>query len=172
MIDRIPTLYVYASLQRNERCIYITGDVETSVVMQQIRNLSESMDVSGDLIILDKSEIYSKNGKFSPDKLIAMIRNLVETATNDGYSALSITGELSWVLDYEDGQDLIIEYEWKLNEYIFDQYPVSALCRYNQSKFPDSLIRNIIQLHPIILWKTESMKIHIIFLQKDSKRKI
>ena len=147
------TSYIHASLQRQERCIYITGDVDTSLVLRGIEDASPDHIKSGALVVLDRNEIYSKGGKFSPDKLITLLQSMVEQALQEGYAALSITGELSWVLDYADGEDLIIEYEWKLNERVFDHYPVSALCRYNLGRFSDIMIRNIIQLHPIILWK-------------------
>lgn len=147
------TTYIHSALTRNERCIYITGDVNTSQVLQQVKKLSIEGSESGDLVILDKSETYSANGKFCPDRLISMIQGLVEDTIADGYSALAITGETSWVLDYEDGEDLIIEYEWKLNEQIFDSYPVSALCRYNINKFSYEMVKNVIQLHPIIIWQ-------------------
>lgn len=156
-IEGYITSYIYNSLSRNERCLYITGDADTSAVLDEVRLLSEPQAESGDLVIMGKTELYARDGKFSPDKLIHMIQSLARSALDDGYSALAITGEISWVLDYDDGEELIIEYEWKLNDYVFHQYPVSALCRYNITKFTDEMIRNIIQLHPIIIWQ---YKIH------------
>ncbi|HXK72867.1 MAG TPA: MEDS domain-containing protein [Clostridia bacterium] len=151
------TAYIHSALARNESCIYITGDVDTSMVLNEIRNMTEVSHAKGDLLILDRTETYSKEGKFSPDRLINMIKDMVKTALDDGYTALAITGEISWVLDYEDGEQLIIEYEWKLNEYIFNTYPVSALCRYNINRFSYEMVKNIIQLHPILIWNN---KIH------------
>ncbi len=145
--------YIHSALLRNERCIYITDDFDTSLVLEKLHALTNSLKKDEDLRILTKAETYSKNGKFNPDKLITMIKKLANEAIADGYSGLAITGEISWVLDYEDGERLIIEYEWKLNEYIFNTYPVSALCRYNINKFSDEMIKNIIQLHPIIVWR-------------------
>ncbi|MGI5846382.1 MAG: HD domain-containing phosphohydrolase, partial [Alphaproteobacteria bacterium] len=37
----------------------------------------------------------------------------------------------------------------------FKKYPISALCRYNLDKFSPHLIKNIIQVHPIILWNSK-----------------
>lgn len=153
-IEDYVTSFIHSALLRNERCLYITGDVDSSAVLRRVDSLSAGSGASGELLVLDKSDVYSKGGKFSPDKLISMIQSTVEAAVEDGYNALAVTGEISWVLDYEDGEDLIIEYEWKLNEYVFDRYPVSALCRYNVNRFSHEMIRNIIQLHPLILWRS------------------
>lgn len=152
-IEEYVVAYIYSALRRQERCIYITGDIDTSHVLEKIKAMEEPDGHKGGLLVLDKKELYSKGGKFSPDRLIAMIKALAEEAVQEGYSGLSVTGEISWVLDYEDGEALIIEYEWKLNESVFNAYPVTALCRYNIDRFSHEMIRNIIQLHPIILWQ-------------------
>jgi len=146
--------YIHSSLIHNKRCIYITnGDMDESIVLERVESLSLGREQSGDFIVLNKEEAYSKEGRFNPDKMIDFLRTLVEEAIAEGYSGLAVTGEISWVMDYENGRELIIEYEWKLNEQIFDRYPVTALCRYNMTKFSDEMIINIIQLHPYLIWQ-------------------
>jgi HD-GYP domain-containing protein (c-di-GMP phosphodiesterase class II) len=147
------TAYIHSALMRNERCIYITGDADTNVVLELIRKLNHEEQITGELVLLDRDDTYSMDGTFDPDRMIALLSNLAEEAVSDGYNGLAITGEISWLLDYKNGRELIIEYEWKLNEHIFGRYPVSALCRYNMNKFSDDMIINIIQLHPYLIWK-------------------
>lgn len=149
--------YIQSALAQKARCIYITGDLPTTEVLNQLEAVTKGLAKNEDLVIVDRCEIYSENGVFSPDKLVKNIKTLVQAALRDGYDSLAITGELSWLVDYADAEELIMEYEWKLNEYVFDKYPISALCRYNINKFSDQMIRNVIQTHPIILWKN---KIH------------
>jgi putative nucleotidyltransferase with HDIG domain len=152
IVDYI-TGYVYAALHQNQRCLYIVGDDNTSKILENLNTLTENMGGKGDLVLMNKEESYSKEGKFNPDRMIATLQEKTKEAIRDGYSGLAVTGEISWVLDYEDGRDLIVEYEWKLNERVFGNYPVTALCRYNRHLFSDSLIISIIQLHPLIIWK-------------------
>ncbi len=145
--------FIAESLNRNERCMYVNGDTDTD---EMLACLSKIIDVDKviekkQLFILDKSEAYSKNGVFVPDKMIDLLKSESRAATSDGYSGLSVTGELSWVLDYEDGREKIIEYEWKLNDRVFSNHPVTALCRYNLDKFTPSMIKSIIELHPFII---------------------
>lgn len=141
--------YIQAALAQKAKCVYIAGDMDKT----QVEGIRSRLDDRGALTIIDHTEIYSQNGVFSPDRLIAAFQAAAEEALKEGYKSLAITGELSWLVNYDDAEDLIIEYEWKLNEYVFGHYPVSALCRYNLDKFSDSMIRSVIQLHPIILWQ-------------------
>jgi len=149
--------YIISRVNNNEKCLVISGDLEMNTL---IKNLEDSIDFqkiisSGQLSLLDKNDAYSKDGKFSPSKMISLLKELSERALQEGYSGLAITGEISWVLDYEDGFEKIMEYENMLNDEIFGLYPVTAICRYNLHRFTSSMIINIIEVHPIVIWKGE-----------------
>ncbi|PLX34683.1 MAG: hypothetical protein C0604_01165 [Clostridiales bacterium] len=153
-IENMVASFIKASLDRNERCMYVKGDTDTEKMLVKLSHLVDSKKAieEGSLFIMDRSEAYSKDGLFMPDKMVALLQSEAKNAVIDGYSGLSVTGELSWVLDYEDGRERIIEYEWKLNDRVFDDYPVTALCRYNMNRFNPSMIKSIIELHPFIIY--------------------
>src|SRR6056297_543984 len=153
-IGKIVASFIAESLARNERCMYINGDTDTDGMLEFLSRLidvKQALD-EGRLFILDKSEAYSKHGIFIPDKMVDLLQSESKNAIRDGFSGLAVTGELSWVLDYEDGREKIIEYEWKLNDRVFNGHPVTALCRYNMNKFSPSMIKSIIELHPFIIY--------------------
>lgn len=144
--------YITESLKRNERCIYISNEpnkVELEFLINEVVNIKDAKD-KNQLLILRNEEAYSKHGAFNPDKMIEFLIIETKKALDDGFTGLSVSGEISWVLKYADGFDRIMEYEWKLNEYLFSKYPATALCRYNMTAFSNDMIINIIQLHPFI----------------------
>jgi len=151
--------YIKSNLENNTKCIYITGDADTEKIVENLKLVidCDKYIENSQLLILNKEDAYSKSGTFVPDQMIDMLIKEADLAISDGYGGLAITGEISWVLDYEDGFDRIMEYEWKLNEYVFAEHPVSSICRYNLNKFSDDMIINVIQVHPYIIWKN---KIH------------
>ncbi len=145
--------YITNSLKNNHKFIYISGDTDTLMIINSLKqlNLYNSFVESNQLLFLDKKDAYSKSGKFNPDKMKDLLIELAIDAQKEGYEGLAISGELSWVLDYDEGFDLINEYEWKINSEVFGRYPVTALCRYNMDKFTDEMIINVIQLHPFLI---------------------
>ena len=153
-IENLVAAFIKASLDRKERCMYVKGDTDTEKMLVSLSGLldTEKAIEEGSLSIMERSEAYSKDGLFVPDKMVDLLKSEVQNALKDGYSGLSVTGELSWVLDYQDGRERIIEYEWKLNDRVFDDYPVTALCRYNINRFNPSMIKSIIELHPFIIY--------------------
>ena len=149
--------YIISRINRNEKCYYIAGDIDTNLLKKELSNLIdlEKYLNNGQLSILEKEEAYSKDGKFDPNKMIELIKSLTDEALAQGYNAFAITGEISWVLEYNDGFEMIMHYEYLLNKEIFTNYPVSAICRYNINKFSPQMIKNIIEVHPIIIYKGE-----------------
>lgn len=145
--------YLLAALERNEKCVYITGDADTDLIKSKLSilcDLKHYIDIN-QLVFLDKSETYSQSGTFVPDKMVKTLNMMGDKAIEEGFNGLAITGEISWVLEIEDGFEKIIEYEWKINEHVFNHERVSALCRYNMTKFSEEMIINIIELHPFIV---------------------
>lgn len=149
--------YIISRINKKEKCYYIAGDIDTNFLKKELSNFIdlEKYLNSGQLSILEKEDAYSKDGKFDPNKMIELIKSLTDEALVQGYNAFALTGELSWVLEYDDGFEMIMHYEYLLNKEIFTNYPVSAICRYNINKFSSLMIKNIIEVHPIIIYKGE-----------------
>ena len=147
--------YIIARVSKNEKCIFISGDIDIELIMERLKDSIdlEKMITNKQLLILNNNDAYSKSGKFDPRKMIDLLKVLAFEAIEEGYSAVAITGEISWVLEYDDGVSRIMSYEYLLNEEIFGSYPVSAICRYNINKFSSKMIKNIIEIHPIVIWK-------------------
>ncbi|HHU36501.1 MAG TPA: HD domain-containing protein [Treponema sp.] len=149
--------YIGSRVMRNEKCLYIAGDDDQKLLLEKLNLLidTEKAIYKGHISIFKQSDAYSKDGSFNPDNMIALIKKMSLEAIEQGYDAFAVTGEISWVLQYESGFEKIMEYEYKLNNEIFGTYPVSAVCRYNLNKFSSEMIKHIIDVHQIIIWEGE-----------------
>ena len=149
--------FIKSNLENNFRCAYIIGDINTQTLLNELKSKVELEDyiAKNQFTLIDKDDSYSKGGIFDPDLMVQLLIDESKRAKEDSYDGFALTGELSWVLAYEDGFDKIMEYEWKLNDTIFSKHPVSSICRYNMNKFSDEMILNIIQVHPYIIWKNQ-----------------
>lgn len=145
--------FIHAALKKNERCLYIANAENADAVLSKILLLKTEGFLQGDLVVLSQEESYAINGEFNPDRMITLLMDQCDQALADGYTGLSVTGDISPVLAYDRGRDLIIEYELKLNDRLFNAYPVTGLCRYNIHKFSYEMISDVIRLHPLIIWK-------------------
>lgn len=151
----ITAAYIGSRVMRNEKCFYIAGDDNQELLLDKLDLIVDIKGAiaNGQVSILSKSDAYSKDGYFDPDNMISLLKELSLEAIDQGYEAFAITGEISWVLNYDGGFDKIMDYEYKLNSEIFGKFPVSAVCRYNLDKFSSQMIKSIIEVHPIIIWQ-------------------
>lgn len=148
--------FLKIGLRQNERCICIVDDHTAGEIG---RYLSQGdIDVgafqrSGQLVILQQGEIYTREDFFDPDKMIALLVEGVKKSIASGYSALRVSGEMSWVLHRCPTPEKLIEYEGKLNRDFFLNYPCVGLCQYDRQKFSPEIIKAVIMTHPFVIWQ-------------------
>ena len=146
--------FISIGLKRGEKCIYV---VDTSTADEIRKYLAEEgVDVaaaekSGQLSILHETEAYTRDGSFDPDRMIALLISETEKAIADGYPALRVTGEMTWVLHGHPGSEKLLEYEAKLNQDLFPKYPCLAICQYDRWKFDPEVIKGVIMTHPLMV---------------------
>lgn len=151
------TPYLRSGLENHEKVFYIVDARTSEVVLNYLRDDGVDVDPyleSGQLAILTVSESYMKGGVFDPDGMIKMLREETEKALEEGYSALRVTGEMSWALRGLPGSERLIEYETKLNEF-FPNNKALAICQYDSRVFEPEILLDILTTHPIAVIGTE-----------------
>ena len=104
--------FLAIGLRQGQKCTYI---VDTSTADEVRRYLiEEGIDVSSvenshQLNILHETEVYTRDGSFDPDRMIDLLIKETEKAVSEGYSALRVTGEMTWVLHGYPGSEKIME---------------------------------------------------------------
>ena len=146
--------FMVLGLRRNEKCMYVV-DIHAA---DQIRSFlseegvdTDAAEASGQLVILHETEAYTREGAFDPDKMIVLLIEETKKAVSEGFSALRVTGEMSWALRDHPGSETLIEYEAKLNRDFFPYYPCLAICQYHMGRFDPGTIRYVIMTHPLMV---------------------
>ncbi len=111
----------------------------------------DAASAAGSLVVASKQDAYLKQGYFDPEWMIGFLEETARQARDDGYSALRVTGEMTWALGDAPGADRLIEYENELNRFL-PAADCVAICQYNRSRFPDEVIRDIIYTHPTVIY--------------------
>jgi signal transduction histidine kinase len=86
--------------------------------------------------------------------MIRLLREETGQALSEGYSALRVTGEMSWALKGLPGSEKIIEYEAKLNDF-FPGSNCLAICQYDRRRFGPEVLLDVLTTHPIAVVGTE-----------------
>jgi PAS domain S-box-containing protein len=151
------TPFLRRGLERGEKVLYIVDARTAETVLGYLRD--DGLEVepylsSGQLSVLTADNVYMREGAFDPDGMISLLRSETEQALAEGYSALRVTGEMSWALRGLPGSERLIEYEAKLNEF-FPGSKCLAVCQYDRRSFDPAVLLDILSTHPIAIVGTE-----------------
>lgn len=142
--------FIRNGIDRNERIFYIVN-VQTAAELKSILASSgidgEALQKKGQLVIMTAKEAYLREGEFDPDRMLRLLREETAKALRDGYTALAVTGEMTWALAGEPGSERLIEYEAKLNEF-FPNSACYAVCQYDRRRFDSDVLLDILHNHP------------------------
>lgn len=145
--------FIRIGLERGEKNIYVADDNTVQGVLDEMRRQGIDVDSAvktGALAVVTKKDTYLKQGCFDPDCMIGLLTEFAEAARGEGYSALRVTGEMTWFLGNERGVKRLMEYESKLN-YFFRDHDCLAICQYNSNRFPPEVILDMIYTHPLVI---------------------
>lgn len=150
------TSFVNKGINNEEKIVYIAEENSPGLIKQQLADGIPGLDnflKSGQLEIKNPDKaLLLKNG-FNLQSLMYYLKRKTEKALAEGFSALRITPETSWVmpLPYIDP---LVECETKINKF-FESYSCLALCQYNRSNFTPGVLLKILRAHPLICMNDE-----------------
>jgi len=145
--------FVRHGLEQGQKVLYIADARTGETVLGYLRE--EGIEVepflaSGQLAVPGVDDSYGRGGVFDADAMVALLRAETERALAEGYSALRVTGEMSWVLRGLPGSERLIEYEARLNEF-FPGSMCLALCQYDRRAFEPALLLDVLATHPLVI---------------------
>jgi len=146
--------FVRTGLGRGEKCVYVTDTHTARKVRTRLGEQGVDVptaEASGQLAISHETETFTRDGVFDPGRMIAFLVAEAEKTIAEGYPALCVTGEMSWVLRGYAGSEKLVEFEAKLNRDFFPRYACTALCQYDRRRFNLPLLLDVISTHPITM---------------------
>jgi PAS domain S-box-containing protein len=148
----IVTPFLRKGLERNEKVVYIVDARDKKTIINYLK--TDGVDVEhyqkkGQFSILTSTDTYLKGGVFEPDWMISILSSDTQKALDEGYTALRVTGEMSWALRGLPGSERLIEYENKLNTFLPGSRCL-AICQYDRRQFDAGILLNVLLTHPFV----------------------
>jgi PAS domain-containing protein len=154
--DLIETLVPYfkEGLASNEFCMWVTSEpLQVDQAAAALRAAVPGLDdyiQKGQIEILDYSQWYTRSGKFSADEVLQGWVDKLNTALEQGYEGLRLTGNTFW-LEQADWDDFT-RYEEAVNN-VIGQYRMLAICTYCLQKCSALEILDVVTNHQFALIK-------------------
>lgn len=145
------TLFLRQGLERGERVLYVADDYPAEIVLGYLRDNGlqpEPYFASGQCSIRT-ADSHAGDGDFDPDNVIALLRTETALALAQGYPALRVVGEASWMLRGRGGSQRLIECEAKVNTF-FPGSKCLAICQYDRRRFDPAVLLDVVATHPVV----------------------
>ncbi len=146
--------FILSGLERGEKCLYVVDAntaQEIKTIFEETGSDVDEYERKGQFSVIHERDSYTREGYFDPDLMIALLISETEKALQEGYSALRVTGEMSWALRGYGGAEKVLEYESKLNQDLFPIYPCVSICQYDRWKFDPETIKGVVLTHPLLI---------------------
>jgi hypothetical protein len=140
--------FTRAGLARGERTLYV---VRTGGEEEALSRLGVLNPVRADqLVVAPAAEAmgYAGGLPFDIPERDALWREQVRAAIGDGFTGLSVTGDMRWLTEIEVTVREIRDYESRCTG-IVEDLPAAALCVYDRRDFDDITLAYATHAHPI-----------------------
>ena len=145
--------FVRRGLAEEQRFLYLSHDRTEADVLDCLRREGIEVDEAqqrGALVVVGARDFYLRDGRFDPERTIAVLRGEAAKAKADGFQGLRFTGEMGWALGPEPGCGRLVEYEALVSE-VLEECGVTAICQYDRRLFPARLQRDVSRTHPVVV---------------------
>jgi hypothetical protein len=151
-----------AKLKENHRCLYLNSPPMVAGMRSYLAaagvDLGEEM-AKGSLI-LSAEQDHLVDGRFDVATMLQMLGDLVQKALDDGFTALWATGDMTWEMGGHPDFGQLLEYEWRLEEFMQQHPAMCGICQYHADMLPRAALRNGLSSHPAIFVNETLSKIN------------
>jgi hypothetical protein len=143
---------IISNLKANHRCLYLNSPAMVAGMRTYLA--AEGLDLTKEIgkgaLILTSDQSHLLNGKFNVDRMLDRLDLAVQEALAEGYAALWATGDMTWEFGSESNLDKLLEYEWRLEEFMKNNLCLHGVCQYHRDTLPQHAIDAGLRSHKAI----------------------
>lgn len=145
--------FIKEGLDAGERALLFVGASER---LDRIDRLSRGgIDVdaalwNGQLEIEAWEDVQLRGGHFDPVRMSETIQDTLSTGYRRGFTMTRIWADMEWALTGAPGVEQLAAFESRLN-LVLPLYCDAAVCAYDTTRFPASLLEDVSRAHPYLL---------------------
>jgi len=105
---------------------------------------------SGQLELRINTEVYLPDGRFDPDRMIAVFEQLASGNSSGGYPMSRICCRMDWSVKDQSHVDDVIEFESRVNN-VWRRHEDAVICTYHLGQFRGDEVIDIMRTHPMVI---------------------
>jgi hypothetical protein len=145
--------FVAEGLERGEKALHITDPPPRDDHLGRLADLGIDVTgarASGQLDCLTWREACLKDGRFSPDGMLAQLEGTIADSDAAEQRRVRIVGDMGWALEDRSGVNRLLEYEARVND-LLAVHKAPAVCCYDLTRFGAATMVDIMRTHPMVI---------------------
>ena len=139
-------------LRHNYRCLYLNS--RPMIVGLRSYLAATGVDVLEEIargrLILTSERPHILEGSFDLERMMQLLRDSLDEARGEGYAGLWASGDMSWEFGPERNFSRLLEYEWRLEEFLRENPDFGGICQYHAGALPREYLRQGLVAHPTL----------------------
>ncbi|MEA2309680.1 MAG: hypothetical protein QOI65_1966 [Thermoleophilaceae bacterium] len=151
---RLALAFVRAGLDRGHRVVYLNGDDDGPGFVADLVATDGRVDEAlerGQLEVRSASGAYIPDGSFDPARMRSSLHDEHVRAMADGYSGLSMAGDMTWALGLAPGVDALVAYEHNVAAMMKTDPTLAFVCIYDHGRFGAGMLAELVESHGVDL---------------------
>ena len=104
----------------------------------------------GQFELRSNTDTYLENGRFSPDRMLAVFEQLASGHARHGFGQSRIVCRMDWAAGSPRLMDDVIEFESRVND-LWRVHQDAVICTYRLEQFGGDAIMDILRSHPAVI---------------------
>jgi ABC-type transporter Mla MlaB component len=149
--ERLAVAFVRDGLRRGNKVVYFADSEASAPLVSWLEQLDPGFEPAmarGQLEVRRAGDVYLPDGRFEPERMLSVLRGEHERALTEGYTGLSVTGEMPGILSELPSRRQLGVYEAQLASRL-DGVSCSVLCQYDHGRFGPGILSDVVDAHEI-----------------------
>ncbi len=136
-------------LSDNYRCLYLNSADMVDALRPYLS--AAGIDVPRELrkgsLLLSSDRGHLEDGHFNADRMLGLLEDAVTKSRKDGYAGLWCTGDMTMEFGPDKDFSQLLDYEWRLEEFLQSHPALSGICQYRADSLPHEALRQGLLSH-------------------------
>jgi len=145
--------FIKEGFERGEKAFHV---VDPKLRDDHLRRLNSAginvaeAEKSGQFELCNWEQMYLRDGYFDQDRMLALWRDVLESAGQRGFPHTRLVAHMEWALEDHEGVSDLMEYEARFNlMHQGGRDPV--ICTYDLTRFSGDVIMGVLRTHPMVI---------------------
>jgi len=161
---------IHQKLKENYRCLYLDSPPMVAGMRSYLAaaGVDVTHEISKTALVLSSEQNHLEDGLFDIDKMMRTLEHALNQALSDGFAGLWASGDMSWEFGPANDFSKLLEYEWRLEQFLRDHPQMGGSCNYHVDTLPREVVRRgFLSHHSLLVNETLSL-MNPLYLQREA----